>query len=158
MQLALVRHAIAAERRPDLPDAARPLTREGRARFAREVRGLKALGLGFELVLHSPWLRAAQTAELLAPLAGVVTPCEHLAAPPSAALLDCCTTDPTALVGHEPWLSELLAWLLTGRREHAAAFALKKGAVALLEGEPRPGEMRLVALHPPKTLRALGGA
>jgi len=61
----------------------------------------------------------------------------------------------TALVGHEPLLSELAAWLATGARESAGAFALEKGGLVVLEGEPKPGSMRLAAFLPPRLLREL---
>jgi phosphohistidine phosphatase len=60
-----------------------------------------------------------------------------------------------ALVGHEPMLSSLAAWLVTGDRRRGAMFEIKKGAALVLDGEPRPGGMRLVASLPPKTLRRI---
>ena len=65
-----------------------------------------------------------------------------------------------ALVGHEPYLSELLGWLLFGdfvgdsaREALAERFLFKKGGVAWLEGRPRPGEVALRAFLPPKVFR-----
>ena len=68
MDLFLIRHAIAEERGEGLPDAERALTHKGRARFKLVVRSLARSGFRFDRVYHSPWLRAVQTAELLAPL------------------------------------------------------------------------------------------
>ncbi len=151
MRLTLIRHAIAEE---GADDAARPLSPEGRKRFAREVEGLEALGVRLGRVLHSPKLRALETAELLAGLApGGLEVSALLAHAPSQALLDALGGDDLALVGHEPHLSTLLAWLVSGDRTLGAHVELKKGAVAVLEGEPRPGGMELVALLPPKVLR-----
>lgn len=159
MQLFLIRHAKAKERTADLGDAERPLTKQGRAEFRRAVRRLDRAGVRLDRVYHSPLLRAVETADLLEPLLDgetIVTP--RLAESPSPELLAHIAGERVALVGHEPWLSELLYWLITGRqlrdqREHAAPFRLQKGSVAWLEGEPRPGAMTLVALLPPSTRR-----
>lgn len=168
MNLYVVRHAI-AEERPPAPDPARPdseraLTPEGREKFLRGVRGLGLLGVGLDLVLHSPWRRAAETAALLAPLAALpALPAQAtglLAREPSAdliAMLDGLEPERVALVGHEPWLSDLIAWLVTGDSGLGYAFPLKKGGVAHLEGRPVPGAMRLGDLWRPRTLRDLGG-
>lgn len=163
MELFLIRHAIAAPRRPALPDAERPLTRRGRERFIQAVAGLQRLGIRLRQVHHSPWLRAVETAALLAPvLQGDRLPTPTLARPPEAALLHEMLREiaqtPAALVGHEPWMSELLAWLVTGSPATGAAFAFKKGGVAWLEGPLRPGSMVLRAHLPPRVLRALGRA
>ena len=158
MELFLIRHAIAAPRSPALPDAERPLTRQGRERFVQAVAGLRRLGIRLQAVHHSPWLRAVETAALLAPvLNGDLLPTQALARSPEASLLDEIDHAPAALVGHEPWMSELLAWLITGSPAAAAMVAFKKGGVACLDGPLRPGGMVLRAYLPPKVLRALGG-
>lgn len=158
MRLVLVRHGEAVERGLLRRDAARPLTAPGRKRFRRGVEGMRRVRLRFDLVLHSPWLRAVESADLLAPLvrgAFAVTP--NLARSPSDALLDELRGRSVAVVGHEPWLSELAAWLVTGSTRDARRFTLKKGGAIVLEGGPEPGGMRLSAAYPPKTLRHLGG-
>lgn len=151
MELFIIRHAI-AEDGPD--DAARPLSEDGRKRFKETVAGLVNLELAFDQVLHSPLLRAVQTAELLRPLVEakmVATPL--LAATPSVALLELFSGPATAVVGHEPHLSTLIAWLVTGDKSLGGGFEMKKGAVARLEGDPTPGGMRLRALIPPSIAR-----
>lgn len=159
MELFLIRHAIAAPRSLTQPDPDRPLTRQGRERFALVVAGLQCLGIRLRQVHHSPWLRAVETAALLAPvLQGELMPTQALARPPEAELLLEIDQTPVALVGHEPWMSELLSWLITGSLAAGAMFAFKKGGVAWLEGPLRPGGMVLRAYLPPKVLRALGGA
>lgn len=159
MELLLIRHAIAAPRSPTLRDADRPLTRQGRERFAQVVAGMQRLGIRLRQVHHSPWLRAVETAALLAPvLQGDLMPTQALARPPEAELLHEIDHTPVALVGHEPWMSDLLAWLITGSPAADSMFAFKKGGVAWLEGPLRPGGMALRAYLPPKVLRALGGA
>jgi phosphohistidine phosphatase len=60
-----------------------------------------------------------------------------------------------AVVGHEPWLGELIALLTTGESRHGETIPLKKGGVAILEGAPTPGGMTLRALLPPRVSRRL---
>ena len=60
-----------------------------------------------------------------------------------------------ALVGHEPHLGALLSWLVTGDPGRGERFCFKKGGVALLVGEPRPGAMTLEGLVTPKLLRGI---
>ena len=159
MELLLVRHAIAAPRTLALPDEQRPLTSRGRERFVQAVSGLQRLGLQLRQVHHSPWLRAEQTAALLAPvLGGELLPTKALARPPDASLLHDIDQTPAALVGHEPWMSEWLALLVAGSMASGVMVAFKKGGVAWLEGQPRPGGMIIRAYLPPRVLRALGGA
>jgi phosphohistidine phosphatase len=158
MQLFVIRHAVAEEAGPDRDDAARELTRAGKAKLRRAVRGLRALEIRFERILTSPWQRAAQTAELLAPIAnhGPVTT-ELLTRPPRADLLALISerNETTAVVGHEPWLGELVAWLAFGDTRHGDALVIKKGGVLWLEGTVVPGGMQIRASIPPKLLRAI---
>lgn len=163
MNLFVVRHAIAEDREPGTPDAERALTRRGRERFEVAVRGMQRLGLEFDEVLHSPLRRAVETAELLAPVSsGRVVACRWLAESPGPELLEelgrHAADGSLALVGHEPWVSELVAWLVTADREHGADFAMKKGAVAWLAGSPEPGGMALGGYFAPKILRRAGRA
>lgn len=161
MQLYLIRHAIAEDTAPEgRKDDARPLSEEGVRRFRQVVKGLDRLEVRFSKLYHSPKLRAVQTADLLMKLVdgeSEVTPA--LAESPKEPVLELLEgfgeEDRVGMVGHEPWLSELCAWLVLGDRQKATAFGLKKGGVAWLEGEPQPGKMRLVALLPPSVLRAI---
>jgi phosphohistidine phosphatase len=157
MELFIVRHAIAVPGSMLLADADRPLSPKGRTRFAQAVLGLQRLKVRFDRLYHSPWLRAVETAELLAPVLDGQAVCSPaLARAPSQDLLDTLVGARVALVGHAPWLGELVAWLTTGARPHGSVFALKRGGVAWLEGQPRPGQMVLQAFLPPKVLRELG--
>ncbi len=114
------------------------------------------MGVCFDRIYHSPKLRAVQTAELLTPLLeeGQTQVTPHLAEPPSEALLNTLEGSSVALVGHEPWLSSLCAWLLVGSPQ-GESFPFKKGGVAHLEGHPRPGQMRLLGFWSPRLLRKL---
>jgi len=153
MNLFIIRHAIAEERSAGKADEKRRLTSEGREKWKREIRGLKALGIRFDPVFHSPWTRAVETAELLD---GEKIETTALARPPRDELLHELRGPSAAVVGHEPWLGELIAWLVTSDAALGPRFVMKKGGVAWLEGTPKPGRMRLLALLPPKALRAAG--
>ncbi len=156
MELFVIRHAIAMPGSMLLADADRPLSPKGRARFAQAVMGLQRLKIRFDRLYHSPWLRAMETAELLAPvLEGKAVCSPALARAPSQVLLDVLVGERVALVGHEPWMGELVAWLTTGAPD-GSVFAFKRGGIAWLEGQPQPGRMVLQAFLPPKVLRALG--
>jgi phosphohistidine phosphatase len=155
MDLYLIRHAIADD---GDDDDARPLSTKGAKKFRQSVKGLRALGVRFDHVLHSPKRRAVETAELLAPLLeGEFEVTQLLADAPSNKLLGHLHGDALALVGHEPYLSALLAWLTVGDTELGHHFLLKKGSVAQLTGDPEPGGMQLVALWSPAVLRGLAG-
>lgn len=157
MDLFLIRHAEAVPREDAAVDADRSLTPRGHRRFAAVVRSLDALGVRFDRVLHSPWLRAVETADLLAQLIdGETEVSPLLAAAPSVDLLAKCGGRRVALVGHQPWLGELVAWLVTGDRSAGAQFPLDKGGVVWLDGAPEPGKMLLRASLPGGVLRALG--
>jgi phosphohistidine phosphatase len=159
MELFVIRHAIAAPGSTLLVDAERPLTPQGRERFAQAVLGLQRLKVRFDRLYHSPWRRAAETAELLAPvLAGKAVDSPALARAPSQDLLEILRGERVALVGHEPWMGELVAWLTTGAPSDGGVFAFKRGGVAWLEGPPQPGQMVLQAFLTPRVLRTLGRA
>jgi phosphohistidine phosphatase len=164
MDVLVIRHAIAVAAEPGQDDAARELTSEGVRKFRRSVQGVRELGWTFERVLTSPWQRALSTAELLAPITDGPTIVTDLLCDkprPELFALIAEATAPhekrhaTAVVGHEPWLSELVAWLAFGDPRHGEAIDLKKGGVIWLEGTAVPGGMMLRAVLPPKILREL---
>jgi phosphohistidine phosphatase len=159
MNLFVIRHAIAEEANPEKDDADRELTADGEKQLKKAVRGLREVGIGFDRILTSPWTRAVRTAKLLKPLcssAPIAT--ERLCQSPRAELLAQIAelAADTAVVGHEPWLSELVAWLAFGDTRHAEALVIKKAGVCWLEGKPMPGGMVVKALLPPKFMRELG--
>lgn len=164
MDVFVIRHAIAVAAEPGQDDAARELTSEGVRKFKRSVQGVRELGWTFERVLTSPWQRALSTAELLAPITDGPTIVTDLLCDkprPELFALIAEATAPhekrraTAVVGHEPWLSELVAWLAFGDPRHGEAIDLKKGGVIWLEGTAVPGGMMIRAVLPPKILREL---
>ena len=165
VQLYLVRHAIAHERGDAWPDdRLRPLTEDGAARMVKQARGLVALGLTFDAILTSPLVRTRQTADILADAFRaapriVETPSLEPGRGPkdvAAALRDFTRRRSLALVGHEPGLGELAAWLIGLR----GVLAFKKGSVALIEVALMPppaasGELRWFLT--PRILRKLAG-
>jgi phosphohistidine phosphatase len=158
MHLYVVRHGI-AEDSNEAGDSARALTPEGKKKLKKSIRGLRELGVNFDRVLTSPWKRALETAALLAPLCDD-TPhvTELLAQTPRAELLALIAErgQDTAVVGREPWLSELVAWLAFGEQRYRDGITLKKGGVVHLSGDAIPHGMKLHAHLPPKVLRSLG--
>jgi phosphohistidine phosphatase len=159
--LYLIRHAIAAERGEKWPDDdVRPLTPEGVSRMRRAAAGAAALEMELDIVLASPLVRAQDTAAILAralrPHPPVATLPElapgHPPARIAAALANLADVTGVALVGHEPGLGELAAWLLGAKR----SLPFKKGAICridIAEWPPRQGT--LVWFATPRLLRGL---
>lgn len=164
----IIRHAIAEERESfahtGRPDGERPLTGAGRRRMEAGARGLARVVPEVARVLTSPWTRARETAEIVAgaydeaPLA--TSPLLLPGADPQELLawvFGEAHPGLSALVGHEPHLSEWIGWAATG--EPRSLVDMKKGGACLLEfpGEPAPGTAVIRWLLPPKLLRRLGG-
>lgn len=156
MQLFVIRHGIAEDAAPGQDDASRELTEDGERKLKKIVKGLRRLDIEFDRILTSPWRRATQTAIALQPL------CEEpalstdlLAQAPKAELLALIAelNETTAVVGHEPWLGELVSWLAFADQRHGDAMQLKKGGVVWLEGSCVPGGMTLRAVLPPSVIR-----
>ena len=163
ISLYLVRHAIAEDRGDEWPDdAKRPVTSEGAAKMRRAIAGLRALDIKLDLVLTSPLTRAMETAELLVSglkPAPVLRPLPTLTpgtAPAKVAESIVAEKDVRAIavVGHEPGLGELAAWLIGAR----APLPFKKGGMCRIDvAELPPGRTgQLVWFATPKMLRALG--
>ncbi len=164
MDVFVIRHAIAVPAEPGQDDAARDLLPEGVRKFKRAVQGLRELDWRFDRVLTSPWQRALATAELLAPVTdGPTIVTDLLCDKPRPELFALIAESggphekrhATAVVGHEPWLSELVAWLAFGDPRHGEAIDLKKGGMVWLDGSAVPGGMMIRAVLTPKILRAL---
>ena len=165
MRIVIVRHGIAQE--PDASkaaqdDALRELTKQGRQKMRKTVRGLRQLVKAIDVIASSPLIRAAQTADILsAEYDGLRTVQIAALSPkkPPAALVDWLNAHPPdatiALIGHEPSLGIFLCWLLTGLQE--SFVQLKKGGVALIEisSPVAPGRAKLHWLLKPSQLRAL---
>ncbi len=152
VDLYLIRHAIAEERRLDLDDVDRELTDEGRGRFQAIVSALGDVGIRFDRIYHSPWTRAVQTGELLAPIShGPSISTEELATSPELDFFTKLDGNSVACVGHEPWMGEAVSLLAFGDAR-AAEIRMKKGGVAWLRGWPGDEVMELRGLWSPKIL------
>ena len=156
MQLFVIRHGIAEDAAPGQDDASRELTEDGERKLKKIVKGLRRLDVDFQRILTSPWRRAAQTAIALRSLCDdPPLSTDLLAQSPKAELLALIAemNETTAVVGHEPWLGELVAWLAFGDQRHGEALQLKKGGVVWMEGSCVPGGMLLRAVLPPSVIR-----
>jgi phosphohistidine phosphatase len=163
VELYFIRHGIAEERKANITDEERSLTKEGRQKTEKVAERLKQLGLQFDLIATSPLVRARQTAEILITtgLGSQLEECPHLA--PEGRIenwvvdwLEPKKFSPQtqlALVGHEPNLSEWAEILVWG--EAKAGLVLKKAGMIGIklpeEGSPL-GRSQMYWLTPPKYL------
>jgi len=166
MELYFVRHAIAVDRSyPAVQtDAERWLTEDGIQKMERAAKGLKAAIPYLDLIFSSPYVRARQTAEIIARQyeeENIITETPELEPGADfrglAPLMSQQAADARiALVGHEPDLSEWISWLVTGSPD--AEIQMKKGAACRVDvsGKPVKGAGVLVWLLQPAQLRRLG--
>lgn len=143
MKLYLVRHAIAEEvgTTEYEDDSLRPLTEKGREKMRRIAKGLKELGVQPDLIVSSPYVRASQTASILAKelkykeeisysdlLVPMGEPGDMI-----GEINEKYSVDELMLVGHEPSLSSLASVLLVGTPD--ASINFKKGGVCCLSAD-----------------------
>ncbi|HTQ80526.1 MAG TPA: phosphohistidine phosphatase, partial [Thermoanaerobaculia bacterium] len=113
------------------------------------------------LLATSPLTRAAQTGAILDTVYGGLKEVEIAELCPEAAPIDFLRwlrkqkAERVAVVGHEPSLSLILSWLLTGSERRI--FSFRKGGACLLEfaGEIGAGTATLLWALPPAQLRDL---
>jgi phosphohistidine phosphatase len=144
MKIHVLRHGISVNRN-DLDvenDAERPLTPKGKRQLRQVAAAMKKMGLRFDLVLSSPYLRARQTAEIVADSLKLKKQLKFLdALAPDGSLKNLIgqlneskpAPENVLLVGHEPYLSCLISLLTTGGMDLAMDF--KKGGLCKLEIE-----------------------
>ncbi|HEY2027219.1 MAG TPA: phosphohistidine phosphatase SixA [Gemmatimonadaceae bacterium] len=171
MQLLVIRHGVAEDKdafaRTGEDDSLRPLTASGKREMRFVAKGLKAAAPKIAVLASSRLVRAQQTAAIVADEYGIddVVALDALApeTPPSALLEwlrdvdnQADAREVVAVVGHEPHLSSVVSWLMTGETE--SHVALKKGGACRVDFDTRPtagrGELRwlMTAEH----LRRLG--
>lgn len=142
MELYILRHAIAVEHGTAgyEDDSQRPLTSKGTARMKKIAAGMLALDLSFDVILSSPYVRAKQTARIVAKTFRAEKKLEftdHLqVGGDPEKLVDLMNTrygpdDSVVLVGHEPYLSSLIAMLIAG--EENLDITMKKGGLCKLQ-------------------------
>ena len=138
MKLYLVRHAIAEDITDQEDDSLRPLTEKGREKMHRIAGALRDLGMKPDLIVSSPYVRASQTASILAKelkykeelaysnfLMPMGEPDDMI-----GEINEKFSVDELMLVGHEPNLSLLTSTLLAGNTDLSVNF--KKGGVCCL--------------------------
>lgn len=141
MNLYILRHAIAIDRASPAyeDDSQRPLTDKGAAKMKQIASGLRHMGVEFELILSSPYLRAHQTAEILAksydiPEKLMLTPALLPEAPASQIINEInenyALVDNVVLIGHQPGLNALISMLISG--DPMLNITLKKGGLCRL--------------------------
>jgi phosphohistidine phosphatase len=153
IDLYILRHAVAESTEDWAPksERERPLTRKGEKEMFRAAKGMKKLDLKFDLILSSPFVRARRTAEIVAEvfhldkklkfseaLSPEAAPTRFI---PQARRLFGRRRN-VLLVGHEPFLSELISLLATGQTGMNLKF--KKAGLCkltLAAAKPRGGEL-----------------
>jgi phosphohistidine phosphatase len=167
MKLLIVRHAISEDReefaRTGKEDSLRPITDEGRKKMKQGARGLKHQLPEIDLLATSPLTRAAQTAAVLDSVYGGLREVEIDELAPEASPVEFLswlrqqTGETVAVVGHEPSISLIASWLLTGTEKRL--FSFRKGGAILLEfpGEVGAGTASLIWALTPNQLRELAG-
>lgn len=143
MNIYIVRHAIAVnEGTPGYEsDSERPLTDKGRKKMRQIAKGLRNLGVEFDLILTSPYVRAQATAEILGDVFKMkkkVAWSDNLIPLANPELLvgeinEKYPVNSIAVVGHEPYLSTLVG-LLTAQNTKIE-MTLKKGGVCYLTAD-----------------------
>lgn len=141
MKLYLVRHAIAEDSANYEDDSLRPLTDKGRERMKKIAAALREIGVQPDLIVSSPFVRANQTASVLAQALKYreqIVYSDSLAPMGEAGdmigeINEKYSVDELMLVGHEPSLSSLAGLLLAGDAE--IAINLKKGGVCCLSAD-----------------------
>ncbi len=144
MRLYLIRHAWAGD--PDASlwpdDSRRPLTTDGRKRFRRVAEALVERGVHPQIIASSPYVRARETADLLAKSLPQKPPLVELSAlEPESNVAEALAwtvgrnESQIAWVGHMPGMALLLASLV-GAAEGNVEF--KKGACAAVDFDAQP--------------------
>ncbi len=165
MDVYLLRHGIAVNAEDVTPGSDRPLTAKGAKRMRKTARGLRRLGIEFELILTSPLARAYETATIVAE---ALSREAHLSVLESlkpdcsvdellSSLKEYANCASLLLVGHEPLLSNAISCILSGKKTSNIKVALKKGGLILVAVDSLPPRNpgTLVLLLAPKILRRL---
>jgi phosphohistidine phosphatase len=144
MNIFILRHGIAVEHgtKGFENDSDRPLTAKGKRQLRKSASAMRRMKLRFDLILSSPYERAKRTAEIVA---------EELKLKKRLKFSDALRSEGDAeqlvhqvstlksapknllLVGHEPYLSQLISRLTSGDENMAMDF--KKGGLCKLEAE-----------------------
>ena len=150
MNLYIIRHAIAVDEGASEyeSDSERPLTDKGRKKMRQIAKALRNLGVEFDLILSSPYVRARETAEILADVFKMkkkIVFSDNLIplGNPELLITEVNEKYPVAsmaVVGHEPHLSTFVG-LLTAENGKID-ITLKKGGVCYLSADDLHHEHR----------------
>lgn len=166
MELYIIRHADAGTQDPKKypDDSLRPLSIDGKSEMLKNARGMRRLGIEFDAIIDSGYVRARQTSECICDAYEIdpatIKTMEELRpeADPAktvAALRKLRGAQSAALVGHLPHLSRLVGFLIADDPDVEVDF--KKGGMCRVDVArfgARGGS--LVSMLPPKVLRRLG--
>ncbi len=148
MKLYVLRHGVAEDRdhRKFPNDDDRPLTPEGELKLARQAEGLNMLGLSVDVMITSPLVRAAQTAQIVRDglskpgrlaTSNVLVPEAHPYLLLEELASKHASMDNVMVVGHEPHLSSFVSMVVNG--DLNGLIRLKKGALCMLRLESLDG-------------------
>ena len=150
MKIYLIRHSNAVD--PGTPgyedDSLRPLTDKGRDKMKEIASALKKMDWKPDLIVSSPYLRARETAEILAKVLkykkellfnDTLVPTGN-ADEIIGEINEKYSVDELVLVGHEPCLSTLIGTLTAGNPD--LAIDLKKGGVCCLSTDDLRTELK----------------
>ncbi len=134
MKALLMRHAQASWDAPS--DRERPLTAVGEDQARRAADSIAAHAAIPKRIVHSPWLRTSQTANIIAQqLGGIACEADDALAPDSDCRLwgKCWQSEGDLLVSHQPMVSTYLAWLCEAKLQ--AQWPMEPASWALFETE-----------------------
>ena len=164
MNLYIFRHGIAVNvgQQGVTCDFDRMLSSEGQERTRLAALGLETLECKPSRILTSPLVRAVETANIAASVLGsppVVETDELVPGEPMSKLLEKINADgddEVMVVGHNPHLEDLVAFLVSGARGFPVI--LKKAACCCVSfyGAADATQGTVLWLMPPKALRKLG--
>ena len=153
MKIYLVRHGIAYEPGESgiEDDTQRPLTDKGRDKISKVAHLLKRLSMNPDVILSSPYLRARQTAEILAKelkykkdkieFSERLLPANQ-PEPVIAEIIEKYNVEELVIVSHEPCLGLLMSVLAAG--DQGLSVNLKYGSVCCLSADDFRIERRAV--------------
>ena len=171
MNLLIIRHAIAMEREDFAADGGkndelRPLTQSGTKKMVKNAAGLRFVVPIIDLLVSSPLVRAEQTAAIVSDTYNdkPIVKCDALKPDTDPEkLLEFLRKLPQhsdkdaviAVVGHEPHLSEFIAYACTGTARSFIEF--KKGGACMLSFAHgvTAGKAQMQWIHKPATMRDL---
>lgn len=132
-------------------DSKRPLTDEGIQKMTKTAQGIKKLGIGFDEILSSPYLRAKHTAEIVHQVLGIKKPIQFFnELTPQARFEDFKKIlknfrelENVLIVGHQPSIGMFVGRLIANAE---VSIDFRKGALCCVEllivSEPFRGELK----------------